>query len=213
MFGRRGKQRDEPPPGDEAPGWDAIDAALRPLYGDTEPAHVGYGLAPPLGEDLQGCSAYDAGGHWHFVTYGLSALYVKEEGEDPDLSGWGIELTFRLARGDETAPPTWAYLLLNKLARYVNSSGRVFAPGHSLDGGGAITGHPADEGAPPTALTGLAFAVDPRLGRIGTPHGEVTFVQVVGVTADERRRLAAGEPVLDELRARDPLLVTDLARA
>ncbi len=26
---------------DDAPGWDAIDAALRPFYGGREPYHVG----------------------------------------------------------------------------------------------------------------------------------------------------------------------------
>ena len=33
--------------------------------------------------------------HWHWVTYGLTALYDKPENEDPDWSGWGFELTMR----------------------------------------------------------------------------------------------------------------------
>ena len=38
--------------------------------------------------------------HWHFVTYGFSELYSKES-DDPAVSGWGFELTFRLVRGEE----------------------------------------------------------------------------------------------------------------
>jgi hypothetical protein len=65
LFGRR-KQPDPEP---EAGGWAVIDAALGRVYGDARPVHMGYGAAPPLGSDLQGCSAYAADGHWHFVTY------------------------------------------------------------------------------------------------------------------------------------------------
>jgi hypothetical protein len=38
--------------------------------------------------------------HWHLVTYGLSELDGKES-DDPLLSGWGFELTFRLAAGPD----------------------------------------------------------------------------------------------------------------
>lgn len=85
----------------EAPGWEAIDGALRTIYGDTEPLHWGTIIPAMLGgnDPLQGISAYrsDFGGkaHWHFVTYGYSELYAKES-EDKDVSGFGYEMTIRV---------------------------------------------------------------------------------------------------------------------
>ena len=90
-------------PTSRAPGWDAIDEALAGAYGDQEPKHYGtiikYSLGGP--DPLDGVSVYEHAGppaHWHYVSYGLSELYQKES-EDLELSGWGIELTFRLVRG------------------------------------------------------------------------------------------------------------------
>src|SRR5262245_58672455 len=109
------KKRKQPAPVEEpddfAPGWHAIDAACERLYPDqTEPLHVASAPHPPIGEGLiYGISAYRAKdpAHWHFVTYGFSELYAKES-DDPEVSGWGFELTFRLARGREELPPNWS---------------------------------------------------------------------------------------------------------
>lgn len=213
LFGRR-RRPAPPPPGeadaahDAAPGWEAIDGALRGLYGDAQPVHVAPLLSPFLGgRGYHGCSAYAAGDHWHYVTYGLSALY--EPG-----TGWGTELTLRIVRGDETEPPRWPFAVLHDLVEYVRETGSVILPGEWMETPGAITGHPGNPEAPPTGLTCLAFAVDPALGRIETPHGEVTFVQAVGITAAERLTMETdGDAVLDALAAGNPLLVTDVARA
>lgn len=208
LFRRRREEKPPPGGGDEAPGWRAIDAALKELYGDATPTHVAPMLPPSLGGPggLAGCSAYAAEGHWHYVTYGLSALF------EPD-TGWGIELTLRVRRGDEEEAPRWAFAVLDDLARYVLDTGNVLVPGDWMETPGAITGYPANPAAPPTGLTCVAFAEDPELGRIETPHGEVTFVQVVGITVDELRAMADGDAVLDRLADDDPLLVTDLTRA
>ena len=199
-----------PPPddGDEAPGWRAIDAALRRRYGDAEPHHVAPTVPPSLGGPggLDGCSAYAADGHWHYVTYGLSALY------EPD-AGWGVELTWRVTRGDEAAAPRWAFAVLDDLARYVRDTGRVPLPGHRMRTPAAITGHPANPAAPPTGLTCLAFVPDPELGETATPFGALTFVQLVGIPLDEHRALVDGQDVLAVLARGNPLLVTDPARA
>src|SRR5438105_6801810 len=104
---------DETDKTDDASGWDAIDAALRTIYGDREPYHVGtvvpYALGGP--DPIHGISAYknvDPRPHWHFVTYGFSELWAKESSE-PDVSGFGFELTFRPAcHAKEEKPPTWA---------------------------------------------------------------------------------------------------------
>lgn len=195
-----------------APGWDAIDAALRAEHGDAEPLHWAPDLPAALGgkDPLDGISAHrgDEPRHWHLVTYGFSELYAKET-DDPDTSGFGFELTLRLPRGArEKRPPVWTLSFLQNLGRYVFRSGNGFAPGHHMNLNGPIVL------GSDTAIRAAAFVEDPRLGSIDTPNGRVRFLQVVGLTLDE---LQAGQAwdtskLLAVLADRDPLLVTDVAR-
>ena len=195
-------------------GWRAIDAALRPMYGDHEPRHYGTLISYALGgpDPIDGVSAYwrDAPTpHWHYVTYGFSELYDKQT-DDPDVSGYGFELTFRLAADARTPePPIWPMNLLQNLARYVFSTGNAFAAGDHMNARGPIH---ADDAS--TRLTSLGFARDPELPPADTPHGRVEFLQVVGITDDEERAMRAwdGEKLLDLASRHLPLLVTDLAR-
>lgn len=149
--------------------------------------------------------------HWHLVSYGMSELYARDESdtEETEESGWGFEFSFRIARSiDDDEPPMWAADLLQYLARYVFSSGNWFEAGHHLDPGGPLRQDP------PTAMRGLAFVEDPELGTIGTPHGRLQFLQVVGITADEYDAIRQWDVhgVLKLLTERDPLLITDLDR-
>jgi hypothetical protein len=140
-------------------------------------------------------------GHWHFVTLGLSELDDKIS-PDPARSGWGLELTLR-APGPPDTPPRWPVRVLQQLAAYVTESRNPFGPGHHMDLGTGL-----DEEVP--ALDALAFARDPELGTIETPNGAVTFVQAVGLHADEAARAARGSVrgFLEALADRTPLLVT-----
>jgi len=68
---------------------------------------------------LQGCSAYRADDHWHYVTYGLSNLFDEDEGDNDGLSGWGYELTWRVR--DQTSDqeaPGWPFTILQRLAKW-----------------------------------------------------------------------------------------------
>ena len=97
----------------EAAGWAAIEAALAPLYGDREPLRH-FAAVPHYdagGDDpIDGISVYaveDPRPHWHYVTYGFSELRRKLF-EDPDVSGWGFELSLRLAcETGAVDPPDW----------------------------------------------------------------------------------------------------------
>jgi len=197
----------------EAIGWEAIDAALQPLYGEQEPLHYASALPYMLGgnDPLAGISVYRAeqpSPHWHVVTYGFSDLYDKE-GDDPETSGYGFELTMRLTRQpDEEQPPAWAVNMLQNLARYVFGSGNVFSSGHHLDANGPI------KLGSDTKLTALAFITDPELGEIETPNGKVAFVQAVGITADELEATQMWNTlgVLRVLGESCPLYMTDLER-
>jgi suppressor of fused-like protein len=142
--------------------------------------------------------------HWHLITYGLSEMDYKET-DDPAVSGWGFELTMRLAAGEE---PLWAVDFLNSLAAYVWTGGHPFAVGHHLDLGG-----PMRLGAD-TALTAAVIVADPGLARLDGPFGAVEFLQVVGVTADELEACRAWrtDGVVELMAHRNPLLVSDLAR-
>lgn len=199
----------------EAPGWSAIDAALRNLYGETVPAHwtpqQPWSLGGP--DPLDGISAYprtDPVSHWHYVTYGMSELYEKEW-DNPAVSGWGFEFTLRLARPTSDAdPPLWAAGFLQTLARYVIQSGKWFEPGNTIKANG-----PLDPERPESAIQAFTFVVDPELGSIDTPHGAVRFLQVVGLTMPEYRAALGGKALglLRDFESRIPLYVTDLDRA
>lgn len=200
---------------DEAPGWTAIDEALSRTYGDTTPQHWGTLLRWALGgpDPLDGVSAFareEPVPHWHYVTYGLSELYEKES-DVAEESGWGFELTFRLARAaHETEAPIWPANLLQNLARYVFDSGNRFGAGHYIDANGPIAADRTD-----SDVRALAFTADPELGTIATPHGRIVFLQAVGLTPDEHEAATtAGDAagILDLVAARLPLLVTDIDR-
>ncbi|CAM5789743.1 suppressor of fused domain protein [Cellulomonas persica] len=206
---------DGPPLDDGEPtacGWDAIDAACQRLYGDQTPRHVGYSPGRAFGSVLQGCSAYRADNHWHYVTYGLSNLFDDDEGDNDGLSGWGYELTWRVRdTGAEAEAPAWPFAILQRLAKWASDSGVLLAEGSRLAIGTPVTGYPHTDG-PDTPLVAVLLATDPELGEIDTPNGRVRFLQFVAVDAEALARareenLAA---VLDHLRAEDPLLVTSV---
>lgn len=198
---------------DSSPGWDAISGALDRLYPGQEPKHYGTVIKWMLGgpDPLDGISAWkrmDPVPHWHFVSYGLTELYRKES-DDADTSGYGFELTFRLAcHLVEEEPPAWAINFLQNLARYVFNSGNVFDDGHWMTANGPIALERE------TLICSMGFVFDPELPAIDTPHGRVDFLQVVGLTVDEERAAKQWQTrkLLDVLLPDMPLWVTDLAR-
>ena len=193
-----------------AAGWDAIDAACKHLYGEQVPRHVGYTPGRAFGTVLQGCSAYRAEDHWHYVTYGLSNIFDEDEGENDGFSGWGYELTWRvrdLAGGEQ--PPGWPFTILQRLAKWAAEAPLLLEEGTRLHIPGPVTGFPHTDG-PDTDLTGILVATDPQLGQISTVNGRVTFLQFVAVDAgDVALAKENGSPaVLERLIRVDPLLVT-----
>ena len=196
----------------EQAGFDAIAEAMHRLYPGQEGLFYSTIIPYALGGDdpLDGVEVWESGHgvpHWHYVTYGFTELYEKESG-DPEESGYGFELTFRLLRGKEEQPPAWPISLLQNLARYVFSSGNVFGPGHHMDANGPIALETD------TRLIALGFRIDPELGELDTPNGHFMFLQVVGLTEDEMYAMMCwnGGKFLAELARQIPLCVTDLSR-
>jgi hypothetical protein len=184
---------------DEAPGWDAIDAAIRPFVGDREPRHWATGTGLPDQDGLWGISAYRRTDHWFFVTYGLSELFQKVW-EDPQVSGWGEELTLRLALDGDDGPPEWGAKLLARLGTLVFQRAIRYAPGGRQQFGDARGDIPA----------AVCFAADPELpDPIATVHGTFTFVATVPISEGmlEAMRRASTSEVLDQVRRDNPLLI------
>lgn len=187
---------------DSAPGWDALEAALVPVVGDVAPVHYATGNLPDQ-DGPYGLHAYPLDGHWLMLTLGLSELFTKVS-DDPDVSGWGLELTLRIPRSDaDQTPPAWSLNLLRSLGAYMYSSGRTFSPGHRMNPGGPITGTPG------TRLNALAFAADPQVPSLTSPFGHVDLVTVFGITTDELADGPDSTGVIDAHRQGNPLLVTD----
>lgn len=199
------------------PGWDAISKALSLVYGDQEPMHWGTIIKAMLGgpDPIDGISVYENNAlpipHFHFCSYGFTSLYYDEESVGKDFSRFGFELTFRLAnRGEKRDDLVWVCDLMQNLARYVFKSGRWFEENHWIPANGPIKLDSA------TDMVGLIFVKDPELPPIDTPHGRVEFLQMTGVTTleleDIKSKRRTAQEVASSLRAKNPLLVTDLSR-
>lgn len=205
---------------DEAVGWLALEDKINEVYKDTEPRHY----APPLhfaagGQDpIDGTSIYDSKKqefHRHIISFGMSELYYNEESVGEEFSKWGFEFTFRLKPfGEDEGDPLWAIEVMNNLARYVYESKNWFEEYHFVPANGPIRTETKLE----VDIVGLIFVTDPELGKISTPHGEVTFLQMVGITSKELERLKANPTIeevkklADEIRKTNPLFITDLTR-
>lgn len=205
---------------DDAVGWLAIDEALASIYGKTEPKHYGplCGIHFMAGgtDPIDGASIYNSEKqmpHKHIISYGMSELYYNEDATENEFSKWGFELTFRIKPFEEdTDEPLWIVGLMNNLARYVHKSGSWFEENQYIPANGPIRLNTDTE------IVGLVFTLDPELGKINTPHGEVSFLQMVGITQNELDHLKANstqeevEKLINRLKIDNPLLITDLHR-
>ena len=201
---------------DVAPGVTAIATAMARLYGyEQEPRHwsnEGWAGAGGQGQDpLEGVSAFPASDHWHYVTYGLTRLHEDDSAFPvrPGVSGFGFELTFRVARHAGSEAPYWPVQMLQRLARYVFRSSNVFRAGDHMELNGPLGG------LRNTQLEALLFTNDPELPTLETRNGTIEFVQVFGVASDEIDAVRDWrcDGFLELAAARNPKLVTYPGRA
>lgn len=146
--------------------------------------------------------------HWHYVTYGFSEQ-LSGKGQH-GKSGYGFELTFRLAsEAGATEPPMWPIHMLQNLGRYVFHSRNGFQHGHRLSANGPIS---LDT---PTLLCAMGFAHDMELPPIDTPNGSVEFLQVIGMTAEEEAGAQKWDTrmLLELMLPYMPLWITHVGRA
>ncbi len=203
---------------DDSPGWMAIDAACEALYKTDEPlAHFAPELPPIIGgKGPDGVSIYRSGDHYHYVSYGFSTLHYDEDAAGGEFSGYGFELTFRLKHADVAREkiPLWPVSVMQNLWAYVTSSGRWFEHGHCAPTVKSPLN--SDLSFKESVISGVLFWQDPELGEIETPHGQVGFLQMVGITVDEANAHSAGDLPIEDLVERllggNALLVTDMKR-
>jgi len=198
---------------EDAPGWLAIDAAIEKIYPGREPRHYASVIKYMIGgpDPLDGTSVYDSQQqtfHRHIVSYGMSELYFAPEKSDKEFSNWGFEFTMRIKSTEGEEDPKWVIGLMNNLARYVFQSGNWFEDYHYIPANGPIRLESK------TDKVGVLFITDPELGTIATPHGQVTFLQLVGITEAQLERLKQSPEqavlLIEEMRINNPLLITDL---
>ncbi len=199
----------------ECSGWDAITAAFEELYPDqNDPKHYGVLVPWELGGDdpLTGISIYEAPEYYHFVTYGLSEIFEKET-DNPEVSGYGMEFTFKLKRSciapeNEDGELRNVCGILQTIARITFSNGELFHAGEYIYTG-QTTGIDLHH---KSALTGFILTADEEVKSISTPNGKVDFVLFIGCTDEELLALKNKELTVPELYARLGSCLTDYNR-
>lgn len=210
----------------DAPGWAAIDRLVS--------AHVSHQVPHQFvsqrAYDLEGnaplpaITVWEGRGpdHWLYVSYGLSELFEKSS-PDPDVSGFGYELTLRLPRAEgEARPPTWPLALVHGVAAGVLAHDVQLDSGHLIDVGGPLVPSAARDPVEPhstdapvaSPLSGIVCVPDAVLGKVSTPHGSLLFLSLWGLTADELRDMASWtlERKVGLVREVSPLVLTDPRR-
>ena len=170
-------------------GWKAIeDVCLKMYQGQTDPKHYGTLIPWSLGgnDPLDGISIYDGGQYYHFVSFGLSELYEKEN-ENKEYSGYGFELTVKLKKDgleDEEAGIRGMCGILQAIAKLTYSKGEIFQPDEFIYTGQTAGMDPNGK----SLITGFITQLD-KLGEIETPNGKVQFVELVGATDAELKAI------------------------
>lgn len=172
----------------EMTGWDAVTEAFEKLYPEQkDPKHYGVLIPWELGgnDPLTGISIYETDEYYHFVTYGLSEIYGKET-DDPEISGYGMEFTFKLKRSsidkaDEEAELRCVCGTLQKVARITFESGELFRANEYIYTGQTV----GIDRHQKSGLTGFILVADPSVDSIDTPNGKVDFVEFIGCTDTE----------------------------
>jgi DNA-binding cell septation regulator SpoVG len=132
---------------------------------------------------------YDGGDYWHFVTFGLSDIFVKTI-PDPENSGFGMEFTFKLKKYDY--PDVEAELkqvdkLLQAIASVTFKENEVFLPYEVVDMGNS---DPIDSEGKSNIVSFITIP-DTNFNTIYTQYGRVRFVEFIGITKSEADYLIA----------------------
>lgn len=212
LFKRKNQQEEEKEE-ISAPGWDAITAECERIYPTQKnPKHYGCLISWRLGGDnpLQGISVYDGGDYWHFITYGLSELYEKES-EIKEISGYGMEFTFKLKKDnyeDEEKEIRCVCNILEQIAKITFENNELFNEYEYL-----YTGQKEGvDSERKSNITGFITIPDQELKEINTPNGKLKFIEFIGVTDKELKELVDKKLRVKELYQKLNSDITDYHR-
>ena len=158
--------------------------------------------------ELAGWVAVRVGGavpHWLVVSRGFTELGEKVE-EDPDVSGWGFELTCRLpGRSIEDHDFGWVMRWMQGVADYLSDKVTLLEAYHHM---------PMWKAAREDEIAAVVFVDDIELAPTRSQNGSFVFLQMVGVTAGEYDALVSWDArgLVELIRERDPLFLMDVER-
>lgn len=194
-------------------GWDAISSEFARIYpNQNNPKHYGTIISWDFGgkDPLRGISIYDDIDCWHFVTYGLSELYEKES-DNLDISGFGMEFTFRLKKNcyhNEENEIKCICGILQSIARITFTKGEVFKPYEYIYTGQSV----GIDSEQKSQITGFITIPDIKANTIDTKNGRVEFVELIGVKDNELKRILNKELRVIELYEELKSDITDYCR-
>lgn len=199
---------------DTATGWDAIVKECERVYpGQDNPKHYGTLIGWRVGgnDPLDGISIYDGGDYWHFVTFGLTDLFDKQQGDDPAVSGYGMEFTLKLKKSsltDEEAEIKNICGIFQSVARLTFTKGEAFRANEYLYTG-QTDGMDTQR---KSKITGFITIPDTNFNSIDTPNGKVDFVEFIGATDAELKAILNKQTTVRDLYAKLGSDITDYGR-
>ena len=180
-------------------GWDDISKTFDNIYPNQEPKHYRTLIKYSLGgnDPLDAFSVYDAGDYYHFVTYGFSEIYEKEN--DNEISGFGFELTYKLKKDEKVDEDEIKCFLgtLQTLARYVFETKNVFKANEYIYTGQSEGIDLRQE----SNIVGFVTIRDTLAGSINSVNGKIDFIQLVGATLEEINQIIKKEKPKEEVIA------------
>ena len=202
----------------EKEGWDYLDDILMNVY-HRDPLET-FGTLIPYGvggnDPLPQVSVYETEKYYHYITYGFSNLgkvKLKDDGSVPEYSGYGFELTLKIKK-EQVDNLIWIPALFQGYARYVYETGNYFTANQFIG-----VDPDSREGINPekdSTITGFVTTYDKDFGIVETPNGKVEFIQLVGITQPELKKICEKEirakEMVEKLLELDSILVTDLYR-
>lgn len=109
------------------------------------------------------------------VSYGFSELYYDEASYADEISKFGFELVYRSHSMDDSDLNSVITIMQN-LAQY------VFRTQSALDKKQKINVDSLMYTMMNSNVTSIGFRLDPMLKKMGTPHGQVKFLEIIQVT-------------------------------
>ncbi len=195
-------------------GWDAILAEFNRVYPSQEDHMHCANYEGNSGENpLSGVSIFEGKDYWHLVTFGLTELFEKES-KDKEFSGFGLEYTIKLKKNGNSKDKKEQQELINLcdilqyIAKLVFDEGRIFDINQYIYTG-QTAGIDVSGNSP---ITGFIAVADTTVKPIKSKTGSSIFIELVGATDKELKKLSKDQITVPELYKKIGSDITDYGR-